>query len=255
MPRNRGQRKPTLRDLSRQPLSHDEVIALLQALKNNPPIVTAILGAGLIEHQLDVLVRTRFKKQDDDTWITLTDENGPLGTFHKKIAAGYAFSIYDESWRRNLDVIRAVRNAFAHTRRIIDFEHELIKAEFRRVAISTRMSKADRDDLEIIKAVKTTGRSCYIGLCIIVGMALTNRSRQRIAARRRYAARKSAAWRAANPGLAALVDLFVSTQESKASSQKSSQDRRSVDPSDVTPANKLLAFEGLFGSPPHKTDK
>lgn len=95
--RNRGKTKLKLRDLSRHRPTLEETRQIVDALVDSPPIVTAVLGATLIEQELDDLLRARFSRRDDETWKDLTDEKGPLSTFNSKIVAGYAFGIYDQT--------------------------------------------------------------------------------------------------------------------------------------------------------------
>ena len=54
--------------------------------------------------------------------------NGPLGTFSDKISMAQAIGIIGPVSRSNFDIIRVVRNAFAHTMRPISFSDEQISA-------------------------------------------------------------------------------------------------------------------------------
>jgi hypothetical protein len=125
MSRNRGKIKPKLRDLSNLVLTREEEEALATAAVHANPTVTAIMGAVMVEHELEGLLRSRLSKKDDDTWSDLTLDNGPFGTFHKKINAAYALGIYDDTTKQNLNIVRNIRNAFAHSKKLIDFDHPL----------------------------------------------------------------------------------------------------------------------------------
>jgi DNA-binding MltR family transcriptional regulator len=109
-------RKPNLRDLSRLPPEYDDLTALIKIFKEEHPVAAAILGAGLVEHGLETLLRSRFKLQDDETWAMLTRDNGPLKSFYFKIAMGYALGIYDQRMHDDLNIVRNIRNAFAHSK-------------------------------------------------------------------------------------------------------------------------------------------
>jgi hypothetical protein len=52
----------------------------------------------------------------------LTGDSGPLNTFAQKIALGRALGIYGNDTLHNLDYIRLIRNAFAHSHAPINFE-------------------------------------------------------------------------------------------------------------------------------------
>jgi hypothetical protein len=134
MTRNRGKPKPSLRDLSITTLSGDELIKWVKSLRaTDPPIVVAITLAAILEHELDALLRPRISRNNDDTWRLLTSENGPLRSFFTKILMGYALKIYDNEIKAYLDIIRNVRNAFAHARGVIDFDNELIVKELSKI--------------------------------------------------------------------------------------------------------------------------
>ena len=67
--RNRGKPKLKLRDLSRKWPTDEETAALVEHFaSNSTPIVTAILGAALLEYELERMLRPRFRRQDEDTW-------------------------------------------------------------------------------------------------------------------------------------------------------------------------------------------
>jgi hypothetical protein len=98
-----------LRDYSRLPPSPEEADDTRKALQRIElhPIAVAILGAITAEHELDELLRRRFKRNDDETWKELVSDNGPFGSFYAKIIAGYAFSIYDDKIRDDLHINRS----------------------------------------------------------------------------------------------------------------------------------------------------
>lgn len=120
---SKGQKKPKLRDYSHPSLTREERDTLRYAMASpdQPAIAIAILGCALVEHELDMLLRDRFKKNDDETWEALLDERGPLRSFHSKIVTGYALGTYDDKVQHDLNVIRTIRNAFAHSQKLLDF--------------------------------------------------------------------------------------------------------------------------------------
>jgi hypothetical protein len=101
-------------------------------------------------------------------WKLLTTDNGPLHSFFSKILVGYALRLYDNDMRRNLDVVRNVRNTFAHTRVLdITFEHELIQTELARIIIPARAPRVIKLNLEKAKA-SDQGVSKYLTLCFAI---------------------------------------------------------------------------------------
>jgi hypothetical protein len=131
--RNRGKPKPKLRDLSRAKLTTEEQSLLSGEFFSAPPISAAILGAVMVEHELDACLRRRFTRISDEDWGEMLEDNGPLRSLHSKIILGHALHIYGDATRDNLNILRSIRNAFAHSKKLINFDHELIAAELRKI--------------------------------------------------------------------------------------------------------------------------
>ena len=169
MARNRGRAKPKLRDLSRKILSEREVQELLAVLDcpRQPPVLTAVYGASIVEYELENLICPRIGRGDPNTWASLTDDRGPLNSFHTKIIMGYALRAFDDAVRENLDIVRTVRNAFAHTRAAsLDFDHALITAELRKIVPIPRARKVIKELLqEAQREVEADPAVTYIHLC------------------------------------------------------------------------------------------
>jgi hypothetical protein len=86
--RNRGQKvKRSLHSYARQWPTKQEAEDAWAKLYGgqSESIVLAILGASLIEYELERFIRARFPRQDDATRSMLTAEDGALGTFAAKI--------------------------------------------------------------------------------------------------------------------------------------------------------------------------
>ncbi len=133
---SKGAKKPKISDLSRSHPTPEEIMVVWEAIGKKQdvinPIVAAILGVACIEYELDKLLKKRLPRNDDKTWEALTSDIGPLGTFFEKILCGYALRIYDEIMRDQINHIRTIRNQFAHTKKLITFDNELIIKEIRK---------------------------------------------------------------------------------------------------------------------------
>jgi hypothetical protein len=163
MSRNRG--KPSIREISYAKPTHEEKDLITDAAIKGEPIATAILGASMIELELDSLLRQRFPKISDGTWATMVRENGPFSTFDQKITSAFAFRIFDEATKDNLKIVKHIRNAFAHAKKLIGFEHELIVAEIKKLKIPDFQKKAHRK----IQAAVHSPKVAYV----LLGMAIT----------------------------------------------------------------------------------
>ena len=86
----------------------------------------AILMATNVELALNRAV-FRVLEWDQETYGQLTSEEGPAGSFSQKIHLGRALRIYGKDTQHNLDYIRLIRNAFAHSHAPISFETKEVK--------------------------------------------------------------------------------------------------------------------------------
>jgi hypothetical protein len=204
--RNRGKTKMKLRDLSRlrlDPKESEELGAALGAMQN--PISTAILGAVMVEHDLETLLRTRFKRKDDETWALLLTDNGPLNSFFSKIVAGYAFGLYNDKFRDDLHIVRNIRNAFAHSKKLIEFDHELIADELKKASRNLPKKYFPKRLL----SEKDEVRAAYACLCFRLATKLMMMHARKFKAQSRYFTRKAAKWRSPNPFSQALTNSLV----------------------------------------------
>ena len=189
--KGRGKPKLSLRDLSRQHPTMDEARALVEGLNDSPAVAAAIMGASLVEHDVERLLRSRLPRRDDRTWRDLTEDRGPAGTLSQKIALAHALGLLPDNLRRNLDHMRHIRNAFAHAKRPIQFNHPLVLAEMRKVSGSPRrffgLYNTMPNDLTPAQA-----HHVYVGLCISLSSAL-----MLVQVRKHNKAARSRAWRQA----------------------------------------------------------
>jgi hypothetical protein len=76
-----------------------------------------ILQASNVENILESLIQTKMRQPlSNDLRDRMFDGNGPLATFSHKIMIGYALNLYGPMFRHDLDLIRELRNGFAHVR-------------------------------------------------------------------------------------------------------------------------------------------
>jgi hypothetical protein len=81
----------------------------------------AILLATNVENALQKSIR-RWLKLEPERRSELFAFNGPSGTFGNRIILAHALGIFGAQTRQNLDIIRTIRNAFAHAERPIRFD-------------------------------------------------------------------------------------------------------------------------------------
>lgn len=116
----------------------------------------------LIEHELDRLLRKKLKKNDENTWQALQSETGPLRSFAAKISMAYALGIYTEKIQHDLNVVRIIRNAFAHSKKLIDFDDPLIISEL----VSAHILRKKFKTYLLKEAHAEMGRTIFIIVCL-----------------------------------------------------------------------------------------
>lgn len=85
--------------------------------------VVVIMGS-LLEDQLTESIRTRLRPmtEDEEKDLRIFKYDGPFGGFSSKITVANAMGIIDDELTLQLDEIREMRNACAHSFRAINFE-------------------------------------------------------------------------------------------------------------------------------------
>lgn len=162
MSRNRGKKAREKREIAMRELTSEERNALLNALIEPPLAVSyAIIGALIVEHELEVSIKARLRKISQGEWETiLSDHEGPLGSFDRKIKFASYLGILDASQATNLDIIRSIRNRFAHTKRLISFDHSFIADELAKI-VSHKGQKRN-----FAQARKLAPQFRFISLCL-----------------------------------------------------------------------------------------
>lgn len=120
--------KSKLRRFSYREPSDEELDVALKFLElpDVPDMVGAILGAAIVEYALEAVLKLRFKRHDDEAWERIVDAVGPLRDFHTKIVTGFALGVFGEEIRTNLNLVRDIRNVFAHSRTHLRFDHPIL---------------------------------------------------------------------------------------------------------------------------------
>jgi hypothetical protein len=144
-------KKQTLRDYTRGTPSEEDTKYFNAAMDAPSDMASAILQAIQLEHALETSIIIRLNRRDEETLELLSKDNGALGTFFSKIGLAYAMGVYDANDMEYFNVIRRIRNAFAHSRKRISFATPLIRQEIH----SIKLPKDPwlRDYLEIAKRV------------------------------------------------------------------------------------------------------
>jgi hypothetical protein len=125
-------------------LEDSDLIALGEELEGQSDRALAVVMGSMVERAIEHTLRTRLRPENHKE---LFGFNGPLGTFSNKILIGYALALYGKDVRRDLNYIRHIRNAAAHSKRPISFKDKIIsEATALLCAADLLENKADRKD-------------------------------------------------------------------------------------------------------------
>lgn len=167
--------KQTLRDFTRQIPSSEDQKRFKEAMNAESDLVCAILQAIEIDYIIEQSIIGRLPRGDDDTVELLCKDNGPLATFFAKITLAYALNVYDEDTMHNVNIVRRIRNAFAHARKDISFASPLIRKELATIKLEKETESTRSKAMQSGKALASfdepdadfalLGRASYVILC------------------------------------------------------------------------------------------
>ena len=119
-----------LRAITRADPTFAHVEALEQELYASPSDRSAVVMFGsFIETHLERYLASKMRDGlNSDDRQRLFDGSGVAATFSSKIILAYAFKLIGSITRHDLDLIRHLRNDFAHSRMPISFETPEVRA-------------------------------------------------------------------------------------------------------------------------------
>jgi DNA-binding MltR family transcriptional regulator len=116
---------------------------VIGAMLNESHRGSVLLGTSLLEKYLKELLH-RFMvpaetRQDDDD---IFGKNGFLGTFSSRIKLSYRLGLISEDEYRDLEVIRRIRNTFAHELLNASFDNQSISSKCDNLTTARRIGEA-----------------------------------------------------------------------------------------------------------------
>jgi hypothetical protein len=246
---SRGKPKPKISDISRTPPTREELEALTNYLGKDElhPITVAILGAVLVEHELDNQLRRRLKCSDD-AWNELLSDVGPLRNFHSKIVMGRALRMYDDDVRFNLNIVRNIRNQFAHSKKLISFDNVLIAKEVG----GAKHIPRERKHFDYVINNRYGTQYGYKSLCMLLTVFLMRLGTRSAEAKTRYYQKRAAKL---SPWSLGLWNILVPPIDVQKLPHLSSLVTQSGDPKSEAPKGLLSALLEKRSKSGDSTDK
>jgi hypothetical protein len=116
-----------VRALSRtEPAKEDIEQYMMQTHAEKNDRGAAILMATNLENALQFAISNKLQANEDRRKELFEHDSSPIGTFSKKIIIGHTIQLFRDETRNNLEIIRAIRNAFAHAKIPIAFDTKVI---------------------------------------------------------------------------------------------------------------------------------
>ena len=85
-----------------------------------------LVTAGLIEDEIEKLLLMAGRSLENRQAKAIFGIGGPLNGLSAKIQIAFLFELIDQPNRNDLDIIRRIRNAFAHTTHFVYFHSEAV---------------------------------------------------------------------------------------------------------------------------------
>lgn len=109
--------KVKLRDYVKGPLESGDLAALEVELFGASDRAAALLYCALVENALHRLISTKIRRR-----LNSADRREMFETFSRTISVAYALELIGPIARSDLDLIRFIRNNFAHSPRPLNFD-------------------------------------------------------------------------------------------------------------------------------------
>lgn len=138
----------SLRDLTRQRPTLPEILVMPHYHETTSDDRTiAVMQAANIENSIQeciaILLNPHPEKKisDDQIKELFLRDGAPIGTFSAKIKVAHAMEVFGDKTRSDLDRIRAVRNAFAHARKPINFATPAVETVCSQLRVQTLIKR------------------------------------------------------------------------------------------------------------------
>jgi mannitol operon repressor len=134
---SKGRKKPSLHSLSRLPINPETFFKELQGESDRA--CALIAGAAISDGLCDLLKDYFVELEEVDINHLFNDPRASLGEFASRTDVSFALGLISPQERLVANVIRRIRNLFAHTLAQIEFSHELIVSELSKVSINNSL--------------------------------------------------------------------------------------------------------------------
>lgn len=148
-----GKRGEELRALIKKFPPPGDVKAILDGLDKESDRGAALVGTALLDAALEKVLIRRMKNDSKELRSQLFQNRGPLADFHSKIVIALAFDAINTMMEFELQILRSIRNAFAHATTSLTFETPEVAREIKRSQIIKVMAEVDAKSEQKLRQV------------------------------------------------------------------------------------------------------
>lgn len=131
-----------------------EILEFRIALQVESDRATALMAAAFLEDYLSKLISC-FMVENSLVSREIFAHNGPLGTFSAKIDIAYMLALISPAVRKDLHLLRKIRNEFAHTAKPLEFTEHRIKSRCEELKCTGFAPKEDSPRTKFNRAMMT----------------------------------------------------------------------------------------------------
>src|ERR1700692_3271459 len=103
------------KQFTREPLMAGELSSFESEAYTSSDRSLAVMLSSVLENALDELIESKLRHDlSANSRRLLFDMNGPLGTFSARTIVAYALGMVGPDTQNDIDLIRTLRNGFAH---------------------------------------------------------------------------------------------------------------------------------------------
>ena len=163
-----------LHELSRDLPEGEERDRAWNEIHEGSDTASVLLASAWIDRHLESSIRQRFyselKQEERDEIFGLA---GLLLDFRAKVDIGYALGVFGPITKNALTIIGKIRNAFAHSPRVLGFSTPRVAIECQKLAVLIPAYKQVAElELSDMPSQGTDARSQYLDCCETIVIAL-----------------------------------------------------------------------------------
>ena len=132
---SKGKKKPSLQSLSLSKLEASFAPKVFREIQEASDRTAAILAATSVQSTLREYIIVHLARKEPESTAPLLERDGALATFFAKIHLAFAMGLISKVDVGDLEIIRRVRNVFAHSVLPLDFADDTIEKEVRKLAL------------------------------------------------------------------------------------------------------------------------